>query len=166
MNPLDQLRDIHLPESVNGWPPAIGWWVLAAVLLALTVYFWKRYKNNKKRRVIVSHAMQSLKELEADAELNPQEWLQALSALLRRIVINIHGRQATAGLVGNQWLSFLDQNSKKQEFSNGIGSLLATQPYQEEVSYDRKVIIKLVRKWLKSQSSKSEAKASLGVNNA
>ena len=36
MNPTDlsQLRDIHLPEAVPWWPPAPGWWMLFALVIA------------------------------------------------------------------------------------------------------------------------------------
>ncbi|MDD9890866.1 MAG: DUF4381 domain-containing protein, partial [Gammaproteobacteria bacterium] len=30
---LAQLADIHLPGEISYWPPAPGWWVLAALLL-------------------------------------------------------------------------------------------------------------------------------------
>ncbi|MGB1311376.1 MAG: DUF4381 domain-containing protein, partial [Leucothrix sp.] len=98
MNPLDQLRDIHLPSAVQWWPPAIGWWLLAALLLGVLVAVWMSYKKNKKQRKLVNHAMASLQELGRDTELDSQQWVQALSALLRRIAINLHGRQAVAGL--------------------------------------------------------------------
>ena len=151
MNPLDELRDIHLPEAVNWWPLAIGWWILAALLLVSLCFFWFRYNRTKKQREMVNHAMESLQQLEADTELDSQEWLQALSGLLRRIVINLHGRQSTAGLVGKQWLSYLDTHSKKNDFSEGAGKILATQPYQEVANYDRKALSGLVRQWVKSQ---------------
>ena len=30
-DPLSQLADIHLPEAVSAWPPAVGWWLLAGL---------------------------------------------------------------------------------------------------------------------------------------
>ena len=159
MNPLDELRDIHLPEAVNWWPLAIGWWILAALLLVFLCFFWFRYNRTKKQREMVNHAMESLQQLEADTELDSQQWLQALSGLLRRIVINLHGRQSTAGLVGKQWLSYLDRHSKKNDFSEGVGKILATQPYQEVANYDREGLSKLLRQWLKLQAKVGKSNA-------
>lgn len=159
MNPLDQLRDIHLPESVNWWPLAIGWWLLAGLLLTVLVLIWVRFNKTKQQRQMVNHAMESLQQLEADTSLDSQQWLQALSALLRRIVINLHGRKATAGLVGKQWLDYLDSHSKKKGFSEGIGQILATQPYREVADYDRKVLSGLVRQWVKSQTKVGNSNA-------
>jgi len=161
MNPLDQLRDIHLPDAVEWWPLAIGWWIVAALLLASIVALFAWRNKNKKQRILVSHAMDSLQQLEADTELNTEEWLQSLSALLRRIVINLHGRKATAGLVGDQWLEYLDRHAKNKNFSEGEGRLLATQPYQAVSSYDRKALSGLVRNWVKSQTNHSRSDASV-----
>ena len=152
MNPLDRLRDIHLPESVNWWPLAIGWWLLAGLLFCALTLIWFRYKKTKKQRQMVNHAMESLQQLEADTSLDSKQWLQALSALLRRIVINLHGRKAAAGLVGKPWLDYLDSHAKKKGFSDGVGQILATQPYQAVADYDRKVLSELVRQWVKSQT--------------
>ena len=159
MNPLDELRDIHLPQAINWWPLAIGWWLLIGLFLSLIFFFWYRYNRTKKQREMVNYAIESLQELEADTELDSQEWLQALSGLLRRIVINLHGRQSTAGLVGNQWLSYLDRHNKKKDFSEGMGKILATQPYQEVANYDRKALSGLVRQWVKSQAKVGKSNA-------
>ena len=171
MNPLDQLRDIHLPDSVQWWPLAIGWWLLAALLLGLMLAFWWRRKKNQDQREMLNHAEQSLIQLEADTTLNSQEWLQALSGLLRQIVINLHGRKAVAGLVGNQWLQYLDQQGEGKNFSEGLGQLLATHPYQQAPDYDRKALSQLVRRWLKSQTktqsnARVQKSAKAGANNA
>jgi hypothetical protein len=39
-------------------------------------------------------------------------------------------RDAVAGLVGEEWLEFLDQNLEKKYFSQGIGRSLVLFPYQ------------------------------------
>jgi len=37
MNPLDQLADISIPTEVSPWPPAIGYWLVLGVCVALIV---------------------------------------------------------------------------------------------------------------------------------
>ena len=46
---LEQLRDIHLPQAVHWWPPAPGWWIVAAVVLALMIWL-SRYLQARYRR--------------------------------------------------------------------------------------------------------------------
>ena len=45
-NPLDQLKDIHTPDAIGLWPPAIGWYLvlifLIAVLVLAGVMLWRR----------------------------------------------------------------------------------------------------------------------------
>ncbi len=155
MNPLDQLRDIHLPSSVQWWPLAIGWWLLAGLVLALVFAFWWHRKKNKNQRLMVNHSLEALVQLERNETLDSEKWLQALSTLIRRIVINLHGRKAAAGLVGDQWLNYLDQHAKTNDFSEGAGKVLAAQPYQQSTSYDRKALSGLVQKWVKAQAQQT-----------
>ena len=44
------LRDIHLPGDISWWPPAIGWWIVAAliILLGLGLYMLKRRRERRK----------------------------------------------------------------------------------------------------------------------
>ena len=50
-NPLDQLKPNHLPDPVSWWPPAPGWWMLAALTLAaLALIIWLIVKYIRKTR--------------------------------------------------------------------------------------------------------------------
>lgn len=151
MNPLDQLKDIHLPATVNWWPLAPGWWALLVLLLALSGLIALKRARSRKHRQLVKAAVGSLDQLAQDKSLSQAEWLKALSTLLRQIVINMHGREAGAGLVGNDWLAYLDQHAGNQAFSQGVGKVLASQPYQPHSDYDREALLQLVRKWIKRQ---------------
>ncbi|MFT5563123.1 MAG: hypothetical protein ACI9Z9_003008, partial [Litorivivens sp.] len=53
-DPLAELRDIHLPPAIESWPPAFGWWLLAALSL-VAVFFALKYllglwRKNSYRR--------------------------------------------------------------------------------------------------------------------
>ena len=156
MNPLDQLKDIHLPSEISWWPLAIGWWIVAFIAFVLTILLlvlFKRYKQKKQR---LNLAMDPFEQLSNDQSLSPQDWLNELSILLRRIAINVNGRNDVAGLVGNDWLSYLDRSGNTQAFTQGAGKVLAVQPYQPAVEYDREAITEISRSWLKAQYKRGQ----------
>ena len=34
---LQQLRDVHVPDSVSWWPLAIGWWVIIGLVALIAL---------------------------------------------------------------------------------------------------------------------------------
>ena len=62
-DPLQQLRDVHLPPDPNWWPPAPGWWLLAAVVLAAVAWLIYRMVQAYQRRAPLRTARRLLKEL-------------------------------------------------------------------------------------------------------
>ena len=61
MDPLAQLRDIHLPDGVAWWPPAPGWWLLLLLLAVIGALIWRyRQQQARKRR----YRVLALQELE------------------------------------------------------------------------------------------------------
>lgn len=151
MNPLDELKDIHLPTAINWWPIAPGWWILLGLIALVFLLIAMKRSRNRKRRQLVQAAVSSLDILAQDKTLDAAQWLKALSTLLRQLVINFHGREAGAGLVGKDWLEYLDQKGGSRSFSEGVGQVLASQPYQQTSNYDREALLNLVRQWLKQQ---------------
>ncbi|MBT1449915.1 DUF4381 family protein [Glaciecola sp. XM2] len=49
MNPLGQLADIHLPEQVDAWPLALGYWLIIVftILLITGCIFWFMHRKRK-----------------------------------------------------------------------------------------------------------------------
>jgi len=41
----DSLRDIHLPDAISWWTPAIGWWILLALVIAAFIVLPKIYRR-------------------------------------------------------------------------------------------------------------------------
>ena len=59
------LRDIHLQGSIGWWPPAPGWWLLAAFVLAgLALYAVHYYRGRHKRAALraMTHVHQALEQ--------------------------------------------------------------------------------------------------------
>ncbi len=105
MNPLEQLKDIHLPEHVSAWPPAYGWWLLVIMTLllsGLTIYFLGKRKQQQraKREAVLLLAILN----EADAE-----WPRHLNELFKRTCMSYYPTEQIANKYGTHWLQFLAQ---------------------------------------------------------
>lgn len=81
-----QLADIHWPEPVSAWPPAIGWVILLALLLlALCIALLLAYRHHQAN----AYRRQALDELAALDTQNQQRAATELSQLLRRCQLHI-----------------------------------------------------------------------------
>ena len=131
MNPLDQLKDIHLPNPVSLWPPAIGWWVLAVLALfglaALLMFLLRHHRKQRYRRL----ACQQLAQLHQcyQEERNDLDYLLSINKLLKQVSVNYYNKNQVSRLSGEAWLTFLDQTGNTRAFSQGPGRVLATGPY-------------------------------------
>ncbi|MEZ5577178.1 MAG: DUF4381 domain-containing protein [Candidatus Competibacteraceae bacterium] len=128
-NPLADLRDIHLPEPVSWWPPALGWWLLAAlslVVIAGLLWLWRYRRRQTPRRA----ALAELARLRGDFRRDGDGTAVAtgISALLRRLALAHFPRTQVAGLVGDAWLQFLDRTGGDNQFSAGPGRALIRSP--------------------------------------
>lgn len=140
MNPEQiPLRDLHLPEAVGWWPPAPGWWLLLALLLAPAVYgllsAWRAYRRNAPRRAALAELGQLHEAWAADHDVAALG--VGISQLLRRAMLAYAPRAEVAGLTGKAWLEWLDRGLDDHPFSAGPGRYLAELPYRRPVDrYD------------------------------
>lgn len=138
------LRDIHLPDPINWWPLAWGWWVLFAIILLIGVAFIRSCVRPTLRK----EALKSLHAIEKAFEEseNGAQCVADLSALFRRVVLS---QKKRASLTGDAWLQLLDSQLKSPEFSCGVGKLLVSGPYQPYVHpEDVEKLLALSRKWM------------------
>ena len=152
-NPLDQLPPLHLPDPISFWPPAIGWWVLA-VLLVLTViffvyYFIKRKHKNRLKKAAVCELdllWQSYKK-DNDAE----KYVVAANRLLKQFVLQQYPHKNFHTLSGDQWLIGLAELSPKSNFNPDSAAILLT-IYEKEHDYvgnDVQALHALIAQWFK-----------------
>jgi hypothetical protein len=154
------LRDIHLPEAVSWWPPALGWWLLLAatsVLIVLMLWYIKRRQRLKLQKAALSELEQLSKTYQQ--YFDDKRFVRDLSALLRRICVSAYPKRHIAGLIGKEWLAFLDSqlapkaNKSGHKFSGSIGKPLLTVPYNKPrpaKQADVEALYTLSKEWILS----------------
>lgn len=149
MEPLP-LRDIHLPAPISGWPPAIGWWLVLALLILLSVGV-VRAVYRARRMTPARLALRALDELQQSSEQDAPEKARQLSILMRRAALTLRDRRQVASLTGEAWLCWLDEMMGENEarFRQGPGKLLIEAPYRAlSTGQELDGLFELCREWL------------------
>lgn len=147
LDPLQHLRDIHLPPPVSCWPLAPGWFALITLIIMLIgIATWLYYRQRRRfqwQRI-------ALKELQSlEIAWQQQTSIIELATLLKRVALARFKREDVAGLTGEAWLQFLDRTGKTKAFTEGVGRLLLTAPYQAKTPTETIELLQLVKRWIK-----------------
>ncbi|WP_416308219.1 DUF4381 domain-containing protein [Neptunicella sp. SCSIO 80796] len=149
MNPLEQLKDIHLPAQVGAWPPAWGWWLLAVVLLTLIALTTRWLVRRYRKKQAIREAMVLLAQLDQQDKNYPQQ----LNSLLKRLSLSYFPRINIARLHQQDWLAFLSRQlpaRKQHEFESGYQMLLNTLYDPNAEKLDHQQARTLVQGWIKA----------------
>ena len=133
---LEQLRDIHLPQAVHWWPPAPGWWIVAAVVLALTIWLSRYLQARYRRQYFRGETQDLLKQVWQDYEQQAgntanadRDFIENTLALLRRagktaqLSANSNNEEHLQSIPSPALLEALDEHS--------AGKLSAALPLQD-----------------------------------
>jgi MYXO-CTERM domain-containing protein len=171
------LRDIHLPDPVGWWPPAPGWWIIAALVLAGLAYAAVLRYRRRRHRAALQAVARIAAALAAGEE--PVHCVQQLSTVLRRFAMTLAGHMpgapseahsapafagatarsagpalvGVAGLTGARWLEYLDARWNRADF-RGIGAALAHAPYAPPARVSREeaeTLARLCSDWIRAQ---------------
>lgn len=151
-----QLRDIHVPDPIGWWPLAPGWWLLIVLsLLAVAALMWW-WHQQRQRRIPVQAALTELERIEQAYQGDTQQLVRELSGVLRRIAIGFYGRHRVAGLSGERWLRFLDEQGESSPaiFTRQFQTELTELPYRRVADADVKQLIQAIRRWTKQQGGR------------
>lgn len=162
MNPEDLLlRDIHLPDPVGWWPPAIGWWALLAlaIIAAVAVFAWARRRARRRNApaTIAERDLERLRLAWADHD-DAQRLVDDLSTWLRRAGMSLASRDAAASLTGERWILFLDELAGANVFAEDAAVLTAG-PYRPGDALGREDGERLLsncRRWLAAVTQRME----------
>ena len=154
---LSQLRDIHLPATVNWWPPAWGWWLLSGVAAtAASLYvvwrWWRRRRANRPSELALLEVQALSRRYEAGE--NAATIIAELSVLLRRVALSYFPRAQVASMTGDAWLRWLDDCAGEPLFAKGQGATLNSAPYRQRAAADAQDLLQASRRWLSLVHSK------------
>ena len=153
---LQNLNDVLLPAPVGWWPPAPGWFVVAALLLValgwLAARRWRRWSRNRYRR----EALRSLAQLRAGGAAAAR----GVPELLKRAALSAWPRDAVAALSGDDWHRFLDGTARMSCFCGSAGRTLdslaygAAEPLPADEAED---LYREAERWLRRHRAPQEA---------
>ena len=114
MDPLAQLKDIHVPEQIHNYPLAIGWWILAILIIIILISSIIKYRKFK--------ALRKNKKLALARLSNTNDGEETLK-LLKWAALQYFPRAQVASLFGESLLGFMQQmlpEKKQQEFDEMV----------------------------------------------
>ncbi|MCC4859044.1 DUF4381 domain-containing protein [Vibrio splendidus] len=110
--PLD-LSPIITPSAPTWWPLAWGWWaviITAIALIAIVFFIVKRRQKNQQAK---NEALACLRNSQPSNTLSPS----AAQDIVRQAALSYFPRDKVAGLSGDDWLAFLDEQLAKPLFA-------------------------------------------------
>ncbi|MDY6984176.1 MAG: DUF4381 domain-containing protein [Pseudomonadota bacterium] len=153
-DPLSELADIHLPDAVGFWPPAPGWWVLAALAILALVLLYRRQLARLFLRRRLGSALRELDEAYrafdtgSDRNADGLTMLHSFNAILKRVALVHFSEPELPRLSGRAWLRFLDEKSGGSEFTTGAGQALGDGIYRPTFDADAAALHALCRRWI------------------
>jgi hypothetical protein len=150
-DPLDALKDIYLPVEPHWWPPAPGWWITAALILAMLWWcgrhFWA-YRAATRPIRAAQRMIDSLIAKEATATSNDATLANQCNEVLKRLLVVALGMRTLTNQSGETWLRTLDQLSMTTSFTQGAGSALGEDRFRPQFSANRRALLNCVKQLL------------------
>ncbi len=161
-NPLDQLKDIHTPDAIGLWPPAIGWYLVAAFLIAALVLagviLWRRWQQNAYRRAALRECDDIEREITAGSDSRAAAI--RIATLLKRTALSVFRRAEVASLSGDAWILFLESKASEAHFSITSSQLLIEASFRENPPDNQSDVARLLdeaRRWIRKHQRPNAA---------
>jgi len=168
---LAQLADIHLPEPVSFWPPAPGWWILAALLIALAIWGGSKLLAAARYRKIRDHALSELEKCysayAANSELEKNalqlQFVNAANSVFKRVALYHFADSEIASLGGKQWVDFMKRSGNAKLLDEQISDALSHGRFRTDIDVDVDKFYAFGRQWVESlylsKATKSKQKS-------
>ena len=161
-NPLDQLKDIHTPDAIGIWPPAIGWYLISAFLIAalmlVAVILWRRWQQNAYRRAALRECDDIEREITAESDY--RKAAIRIATLLKRTALSVFPRAEVAPLSGDAWILFLESKASEARFSIASSQLLVEVSFRQNPPNNQSDVAQLLdeaRRWIRKHQRPNAA---------
>ena len=151
-NPLENLKDIYLPDRVSALPQTYGWGLLLGLVLLIIVVVFIILKIRKNIRARKEQQVQDFaNEMLTIQHSKPQEFVSEVSVYLKRVALHKFPKEGIKGLHGKSWLEFLDTKIEDSDFTQGVGQELANSYKQKALdSQKANELLEVAKKWLRA----------------
>jgi hypothetical protein len=124
------LRDVHAAPAAPWWPPAPGWWLVFAFVVACTAVLVYVARRQRARRLAIERVFD-----DALARAGtPAADFAAMSELLRRAA---RRKDPDADRYeGERWRAHLDAGARQALFDGDAGALLLDGAFRRDVDAD------------------------------
>ncbi len=158
-DPLSNLADIHLPALVPWWPPAPGWWVLAALVLAalaaLGLQWYRRWQQQQRLLRCLGELRAAASAWQQREDGDAMALFGTCNAVLKRVALVHYPAAEVAALSGLAWLQFLDATGgSTPAFGSGPAQLLGDAGYRPRVAADAatvQAVLSAAEQWIRIQ---------------
>lgn len=155
---LAQLADIHLPEPVSFWPPAIGWWILAALALVLLIILFRKFASYRRQQKICQYAIAELDRCydnfsnadPEDIDQSKLNYANQFNTIVRRVALVHYPLANVASLDGAAWVDFIRQKGDSSLLNEQIAAALSRGRFQTRVEVDSQALYELGQSWINS----------------
>lgn len=146
---LEQLQDIHAAAEPSLWPPAPGWWVFAAIVLAALVFAAAHLIRKLRIRLRRRRLLRELEGLAKtfDPQMQPAPYLAALNRLFRGVAVRAFPDSHCVRLEGKDWVAFIRERLSADTETSGL-EILETGPYRPDPVYQPDQLQAYARQWV------------------
>lgn len=140
----DQLVPPGEPAAISMWPQTIGWLWLGLLFVVAIGAVSSSYLRWKRATAYRREALECLRRASDDPA--------AIALVLRRAALTGFPREEAAGLVGAEWLDFLDRTGRGVHFrASKAGEILVKAPYKSQSPNEDLPL--MAERWIKTHRS-------------
>ena len=152
---LAQLADIHLPADISFWPPALGWWVLALLLLIASSFATRKLYKKAEQRKACQYALAELENClekldESAGQKKLLQYVNDVNTVLRRVALVKFPESNPGSLVGETWIAFIRRTGNSSQLDDQLSTALSHGRFRNQIEVDSQALNQMARSWILS----------------